>query len=174
MYSHQDQLAAATHVHLERVLTLANAAITSTESLAALNLTAGQTVLADMVSNMKVLAGAKDFPEFIVLHAAMLGPAVEKSIDYSRSGYELTLQANEEAARLIKIRFAEVGQKVVDSLTKTAQNASVGSLVVGAPGKSVSEQSGKAARPLVDIAETSAAAAKKPARTPKPKARKMA
>ena len=174
MYPHQDQLAAATHVHLETSLTLANAAITSTERLAALNLNAGQTVLAEMVANMKVLAGAKDFPEFIVLQAAMLRPAVEKSIAHSRSGYVIASQANEEVARLIETRFAEAGQKVVESLAKAAHNARVGSLGARATGKSGSEQSEMAAKHLVDIAETSAAAAKKPARTQTAKARKVA
>ena len=174
MYPHQDQLAAATHAHLETSLTLANAAITSTERLAALNLNAGQTVLADAVANMKVLAGAKDFPEFVVLQAAMLRPAVEKSIAYSRSGYAIASQAKEEVAQLIETRFAEAGQKVVDSLAKAAQNASVGSLAAGAIGKSASAQSGMAARQAADIAQTSAAAAKKSSRTQTTKARKAA
>jgi len=174
MYPHQDKLAAATHANLETSLTLANTAITSTESVAALNLKAGQTAFEDMLANMKVLAGAKDFPEFIVLQAAMLRPAVEKSFAYSHSGYLIASQANEEVARLIETRFAEAGQKVVASLAKAAQDTGVGSLAPRTSDKPASKQSGEAAKQLVDIAETSAAAAKKPSRTQTAKARKAA
>ena len=174
MYPHQDQLAAATHAHFEASLTLANTAISSTESIAALNLNAGQTVLADMFANMQALAGARDLPEFIVLQAAMLRPAVEKSIAYSRSRYEITLQANDEAARLIETRFADAGKKVIAGLEQVVQSVQVRSRAASEAATSADQGIGKTARSAVRTADADPAAAKKSSRTPTSKPRKVA
>lgn len=173
MYANHGPLAAATDATLEASLALARAAITSTGSLASLNLNVGKAVLEGIVSNMMVLARAKDFPDFIVLQAAMLRPAVEKSITYSRSGYVIASQANDELAGLIEDWCAILGRKGAAKLARTAENAIASSRATGDSAKSVLERSRKAARQTV-APKPRAAAAKKSARTPTLKTLKIA
>src|SRR5690242_3869713 len=166
MYNTPEQFASANKANVETALTLANTAFASAERLAALNLNTARTILEDVVANAKSLLGAKDIQELVSLQATLAQPAVEKTVAYSRSVYEIVTQTQEEISKLVEAQFAEVNKNVAAVLDKAAKNAPAGSDVAVAAVKSAIaaansayDSMSKAAKQVAEIAEANVAAA---------------
>ena len=110
-----DQAAAASKANLELLLSVAQTALSTAESLAALNLHTVREAFADNAKNAKTLLGAKTPQEAAALQAQLAQPAVEKAVSYSRSVYEISTGAAEE-----------LNKTAQDFAKKSAQSAPFG------------------------------------------------
>lgn len=174
MYYTHEEFAAANRTTIDTSFTLANVAFAYVEHIAALNLNMARTVLEDAVANAKSLLDAKDIHEFASLQAAMVQPAVEKSVGYARGVYDIAFQRREEVSQLIETQFAEMGRKVVASLEKVAKNAPASSdAAVAAVKSSIAATNStydslrKTARQVVDVAEAKVVATSRAIAAPK-------
>lgn len=174
MYYTREEFAAAHRTNIDTSLTLANVAFAYVEHIAALNLNMARTVLEDVVASAKSLLDAKDIHEFASLQAAMVQPAVEKTVGYARGVYDVAFQRREEVSQLIETQFAEMGRNVVTSLENVAKNAPAGSDAAVAAVKSAIAVTNstydslrKTARQVVDVAEANVAATSKAVTAPK-------
>ena len=122
-----DQAAAASKANIELLLSVAQTALSTAESLAALNLHTVREAFADNAKNAKTLLGAKTPQEAAALQAQLAQPAVEKAVSYSRSVYEISTGAAEEMNKLFQGKFGELNKAAQDLAQKTASSAPFGS-----------------------------------------------
>ena len=122
-----DQAAAASKANIELLLSVAQTALSTAESLAALNLHTVREAFADNAKNAKSLLAVKTPPEAAALQAQLAQPAVEKAVAYSRSVYEISTQAQEELAKLVEAQFGDFQKSVAGLMEKAAKSAPVGS-----------------------------------------------
>lgn len=166
MYTTPEQLASANKANVETLLTVANTAFASAERLAALNLNTARTLLEDSVNTAKSLLTAKDVQELVSMQAALVQPAFEKAVAYSRSVYEIASQTQEEFSKIFDSQYVEMNKNVTSVLDKAAKNAPAGSDVAVAAVKSALaaansayETMNKAAKQVAEMAEANVAAA---------------
>ncbi|MCB1961174.1 MAG: phasin family protein [Rhodocyclaceae bacterium] len=166
MFATPEQFAATNKANVENVLVLANAAFASVERLSALNLNTARSFLEDGVANTKALLAVKDAQEFVTLQSALVQPAVEKLVAYSRSVYEIATQSQEEVSKLVEGQVAEINKGVAAALDQAAKSAPAGSDVAVAAVKSAIaaansayDNMNKTAKQVAEIAEANVAAA---------------
>lgn len=114
---------------IEAMLNLANSAIVSAERLAALNLNTSRTILEENVATAKALLSAKNQKELAELQAALLQPAVEKAVAYSRAVYDISTSTQDEVSKLVEAEMAEVQKGVSETVGKVTGSAPAGSEV---------------------------------------------
>jgi phasin family protein len=144
MITNPEQFAAANKASVDALLSLANTALASAERIAALNLNTARSMLENGVANTKAVLGAKDPREALSLSAAQIKPAVEQSVAYNRSLYEISAQTKEEVSKQLESQFGDFQKQVASLLEKTAKNAPAGSDVAVAAVKSALEAANSA------------------------------
>ena len=122
-----DQAFAANKANIDLLLAVAQTALSTAESLAALNLHTVREVFADNAKNAKTLLGAKTPQEAAALQAQLAQPAVEKAVSYSRSVYEISTGATEELSKLFQAKFSELNSAAQNLAKQSAQQAPFGS-----------------------------------------------
>ena len=122
-----EQAAAASKANIELLLSVAQTALSTAESLAALNLHTVREAFADNAKNARTLLGAKTPQEAAALQAQLAQPAVEKAVSYSRSVYEISTGAANELGKLIQSQFVELNKAAQDLAEKTAKASPFGS-----------------------------------------------
>ncbi len=122
-----DQAAAASKANIELLLSVAQTALSTAESLAALNLGAARDAIQDTAKNAKAVMGVKSPQEAASLSAALGQPAAEKAVAYSRSVYEISTGAANELSKLIQSQFVELNKAAQDLAEKTAKASPFGS-----------------------------------------------
>ncbi len=121
-----DQAFAANKANIDLLLSVAQTALSTAESLAALNLHTVREAFADNAKTAKTLLGAKTPQEAAALQAQLAQPAVEKAVSYSRSVYEISTGAAEELNKLFQSKFNEMNMAAQDFAKKSAQSAPFG------------------------------------------------
>lgn len=161
-----EQFVAANKANVETVLKLANSAIARAERLAALNLNTARSVLEDSVANTKTLLAVKNPQDVATLQAALAQPAVEKSVAYARSVYEIVAEGQQEVAKLFEEQIAELNKTVAAALDQAAKSAPAGTEGLFAAvksaiaaGNSAYDNISKAAKQMTDVAEANVASA---------------
>lgn len=122
-----EQFAATNKATVDSLLSVANAALASAERIASLNLNTARSVLEDSVANTQAVLGAKDPKEALTIQAAQVKPNVEKAVAYTRSAYEISVQAQEEMTKLVQAQFGAFQKTAASLLEKAAKSAPVGS-----------------------------------------------
>lgn len=96
---------AAQKTAVDTLLSVVNTALASAERVAALNLHAAREAVEDMAQNGKAVLSVKTPQEAMSLPGHLTHPQVEKGMAYTRSVYEITSAAREDATNIVEARF---------------------------------------------------------------------
>lgn len=96
---------AAHKAAIDTLLSVVNTALASAERVAALNLHAAREAIEDMAHNGKAVMAVKTPQEAMSLSGSLTQPQVEKGMAYTRSVYEITSAAREDATSIIENRL---------------------------------------------------------------------
>lgn len=161
-----EQLAASNQAAVESLLALANTALASAERVAALNLSTARDALKDGVANTKTLMSVKDPQQALSAQSALVQPAVEKAVAYSKSMLEISTESQQQFAKTLENTLAGYQQQVAGLIEQASKAAPAGSEQVIAGIKAAMEQANSAfgnlaqmSKQLTDSAQANAAAA---------------
>src|SRR5574343_1297926 len=96
---------AAQKTAVDTLLSVANTALASAERVAALNLHAAREAIEDMAHSGKAALSVTSPQEALSLPAKLTQPQIEKGMAYTRSVYEMTSAAREDATQIVEARF---------------------------------------------------------------------
>ncbi|MBL8474100.1 MAG: phasin family protein [Rhodocyclaceae bacterium] len=163
-----EEVVAAAKAGVEFGLSLANVAFVGVERLSALNLNTVRAALEDLSANVKLVMAVKDVQGVAGLQDAVVKPSLDKVVAYSKSVYELAQQTQEEVAKLVEAKVAELNKSVAAALEAAAKSAPVGSDAAVAAVKQVLAAAdaayanvNKAVKQVAEVAEANVAAATK-------------
>ena len=166
MYVTPEQITSANKSNVDAVLSIAAAQFAAIEKLAGLQAAAVKSVFEDSIANTRALAGAKDVQELVALQQQFAQPAVEKAVAYSKSVYEIAMEANAEMSKFAESKTSEMNQSFVSLLDKASKNAPAGSDVAVAAVKSMLNAANtaydsfsKATKQATEMAEANVSAA---------------
>jgi phasin family protein len=161
-----EQVLSANKAAIDTLLSVANTALATAESLAALNLGAARDAIQDSAKNAKAVMGLKTPQEAASLNASLGQPAAEKAVAYSRAVYEISTGAAQEVAKLVQAQFAELNKAAQELAEKTAKASPFGSDVALAAVKqavnaanSAFDNLNKAAKQAAEFTEAGVSAA---------------
>lgn len=172
MIKTNEQFVAANKAAIDSLLTYAHVSLANAERLAALNLHTARAFFADSVATVGALMSIKDPQEFLALQSSLAKPAVEKSVAYSRSVYEILSESTNGLTQIIESQTAELKKGFSAAVEQSLKNAPAGSEAVVAAVKSAMaqaesaydnlSQSSKQAKALIEntVASANAAAVK--------------
>lgn len=129
MYAIPEPLIDANKASADALFTIAKTQFAAFERLSALNLNTTKSAFDDSIKQARALLSAKDAQEFVDLSVAAFQPALEKSIAYARSVYEVANQTKAEATKLAEAQAVETGKTVATLLDNLAKNAPISSEV---------------------------------------------
>lgn len=139
-----DAFLAAQKTAVDTLLSVVNTALASAERVAALNLHATREAFEDMASNGKAVLSVKSPQDAMALPANLAQPHIEKGVAYTRSVYEITSAAREDATAIVEGKFEEFKQSMATLADKIASTAPVGSEVAIATLKSAVDAANQA------------------------------
>ena len=148
-----EQLAASNQAAVESLLALANTALASAERVAALNLSTARDALKDSASNAKTLLAAKDPQQALAAQSALVQPAVEKAVAYSKSMMEISSDSQQQFAKMLENTFAGYQQQVTNLINQATKSAPAGSEQVIAGIKAAMEQANNAFANLTQMSK---------------------
>ena len=135
---------AAQKTAVDTLLSVVNTALASAERVAALNLHATREAFEDMARNGKAVLSVKSPQEAMSLPVDIAQPHIEKGVAYTRSVYEITSAAREDATAIVEGKFEEFKQSMATLADKIATTAPVGSEVAIATLKSAVDAANQA------------------------------
>jgi len=151
-----EQLVAAQQAHLAAVAGLSQTAFAGFERLVELNLAAGKAAVGESFANAQSLLAAKNPQELLAAQAALVQPAFDKSVSYSRHLYDIASSTGAELGKAVESKVAE-GQAAVKNLVEAnLKNAPAGSDAAVAAFKTAYEASQSAAETLQKVAKQAA------------------
>lgn len=166
MYVTPEQITSANKSNVDAMLSIAAAQFAAIEKFAGLQTATVKAVFEDTIANTRALAGAKDVQELVTLQQQFAQPAVEKAVAYSKSVYEIAMEANSEFSKFAETKTSELNQNFVSLLDKASKNAPAGSDVAVAAVKSMLSAANsaydsltKATKQATEIAEANVTAA---------------
>lgn len=127
---------AAQKAAVDTLLSVVNTALASAERVAALNLHAAREAVEDMAQNGKAVLSVKTPQEALSLSGHLSQPQVEKGMAYTRSVYEITSAAREDATNIVEARFEAFKAQMADLAEQMSHVAPGGSDVAVAAIKS--------------------------------------
>ena len=122
-----DQFAAIQKNSLDVFAGLSQKTFASFEKLVGLNMAAAKAVVAESMSNLQALAGAKDAQAVLALQSGMIQPLAEKSASYSRHLYDIDSDTGAEFTKALESTTAESQKTVTAFLESSLKNAPAGS-----------------------------------------------
>ncbi|MEO7400267.1 MAG: phasin family protein [Polaromonas sp.] len=165
-----DQFAAIQKNSLDVFAGLSQKTFASFEKLVDLNMAAAKAVVAESVSNLQALAGAKDAQAVLALQSGMIQPLAEKSASYSRHLYDIASDTGAEFTKALESTTAESQKTVTAFLESSLKNAPAGSEAAVAvfrsaidAGNNAVESAQKTAKQAVQMVESKLGAAGKKA-----------
>jgi phasin family protein len=123
------------------------------ERFSALTFNATKTVCEGGMEQAKALMGAKNGQELISMNSAVAQPSLEKAIAYSRSMYDVALQAQREMTKVLEAHAGEISKSVLESLDRRALAKTPGSSPAAAAVKSALAAAGSAYDSLSKISK---------------------
>ncbi len=153
MYPSTEQIVAANKAATDLLISIANIQIAAFERFSALTFNAAKTVVDDGLEQAKTLLGAKNTQELISLNSAVAQPSIEKAIAYSRSMYDVALQAQSEMTKVIEAHAGELNKSILGNLDKGAMTSTPGSSIAAAAVKSALAAAGSAYDSLSKISK---------------------
>lgn len=173
-------LANSSRSGMQAMLNLATTFLAGVDRMTALNLNTARAVMEDSVTNTKAVMGAKGAQDLMGLQATLLQPAVEKTMGYSRSLYDITVQTQEELSRLLAQQITETNRNVTSALDQAAKSTPGSEAAVAAVKSamdsmnSVYDGINRASKQLADMAEANMVYASKAVGAATARARKVA
>lgn len=135
---------AAQKTAVDTLLSVVNTALASAERVAALNLHAAREAFEDMASNGKAVLSVKSPQDAMALPANLAQPHIEKGVAYTRSVYEITSAAREDATAIVERKFEEFKKSMAILAEKIAETSPAGSEVAVATLKSAVDAANQA------------------------------
>jgi phasin family protein len=161
-----EQFTTANKAGIETLQTVANTSLTGLANLTLLNLNTVRALVEDSASNAKALLAVKDVQGLLALQKSLAQPAVEKTIAYSRSVYEILSQSSNGVTQVVEEQVSEVNKNVNSAIEKALKNAPAGSEVAVtavksaiAAANSAYSNISKVAKQATEMAEANVAAA---------------
>lgn len=161
-----EQFTTANKAGIETLQTVANTSLTGLANLTLLNLNTVRALVEDSAVNAKALLAVKDVQGLLALQKSLAQPAVEKTIAYSRSVYEILSQSSNGVTQVVEEQVSEVNKNVNSAIEKALKNAPAGSEVAVtavksaiAAANSAYSNISKAAKQATELAEANVAAA---------------
>lgn len=141
---------------------LANVTLDGVERLAALNLSAGRSIVEASFANFNALLGTTDVKSFVDLQQKLATPAIEKGMEYSRNVIAIASETKDKITKEVETRVAAVNANVAEALAAAPAGPEVAVEAVKSAMKTANqafEGLNKAARQAADVAEASVNAA---------------
>jgi phasin family protein len=161
-----EQFTTANKAGIETLQTVANTSLTGLANLTLLNLNTVRALVEDSAANAKALLAVKDVQGLLALQKSLAQPAVEKTIAYSRSVYEILSQSSNGVTQVVEEQVSEVNKNVNSAIEKALKNAPAGSEVAVtavksaiAAANSAYSNISKVAKQATEMAEANVAAA---------------
>lgn len=121
MVSVTEQLVSANKARVETLATIADAAFSGTERLAALNVGAARCLLEDSVQGIRALLEARDVQDLVSLQNMLAQPGSEQAADYSSSVFEIALQTRAALSQVVEAQVSEMNKVFSLALDKTSK-----------------------------------------------------
>ena len=118
---------AAQKTAVDTLLAVVNTALASAERVAALNLHAAKEVFEDLARNGKAALSVQSPQEAMTLPGNLAQPQIEKSVAYTRSVYEITSAAREDATAIVESNFEDFKQRMATLAEEIATSSPAGS-----------------------------------------------
>ena len=122
-----DKFVAANQAAVDSLLSVVNAALASAERIATLNLNAARSTVEDTAAAAKTVLAAKDPQAALAAQSALVQPAVEKAVAYSKSLYEISNEAQQELSKMFETQFGEFQKAAASLVEQATKNAPAGS-----------------------------------------------
>ena len=122
-----DQFLAMQKNSVDTFAALSQKTFASFEKLVDLNMAAAKAVVAESMSNLQALAGAKDAQAVLALQSGMIQPLAEKSASYSRHLYDIASGTGAEFTKALESTTVESQKAVTSFLESSLKNAPAGS-----------------------------------------------
>lgn len=158
MIKTNEQFAAANKAAVDSLLTITNTSLATAERLAALNLNTARAFVADSAANLAALLAVKDVQGLVALQNALVKPAVEKAIAYSRSVYEIVSESSNGLNQIVEGQTAELKKNFTSAVEQSLKSAPAGSETVVAAVKSAMAQADSAFEQMSQQAKQAKAA----------------
>lgn len=180
-----EKLLAAQQANVTLAFDIANALMSGTEQLVALNLATARSTLEDSLETTRAVFGAKSPTDLLELPTSLFQPTLEKNLSYWRGVYDIQMQTAEELASLFEAQRSAMNKEIVAAIDSVAKHAPAGTEIAFSTVKSAIAAANsaydnltKAARQVTDLAEANVEEVTRSAKTARPassaKARKAA
>ncbi|MBI2318432.1 MAG: phasin family protein, partial [Betaproteobacteria bacterium] len=136
MHPATEQIIAGNKARTDALIAISNIQVAAFERLSALTFNAARAMFEDSVAQARAMLGAKDEKDLFDRNAALAQPAVEKAIAYSRSMYDVAVQAQNEISRVMETHCAEMNRGFLAMLDKVSPKATPASEAAAAAVKS--------------------------------------
>lgn len=124
-----DDIFAAQRAAIGALVSVGNTALASAERMAALNLHAVREAMVDFAQGTQRMMHVKSPGEITALHSQLTTPQVEKGVVYSRSLYEISTAAQEDAVRIIEAQYNGFMESMTELANQIAKATPAGSEV---------------------------------------------
>lgn len=124
-----ENMFAAQRSVVNALVSVGNTALASAERMAALNLHAVREAMVDFAEGTQRMLAVKSPRDAADLHSQLSKPQVEKGVLYSRSLYELSTAAQEDAVQLIEAQYSGFMDTMTALANQIAKSTPTGSEV---------------------------------------------
>jgi len=124
-----ENIFAAQRSVVNALVSVGNTALSSAERMAALNLHAVREAMVDFAEGTPRMLAVRSPRDAADLHSALSKPQVEKGVLYSRSLYELSTAAQEDAVQLIESQYSNFMDSMTALSNQIAKSTPAGSEV---------------------------------------------
>ncbi|MDK9702098.1 MAG: phasin family protein [Sulfuritalea sp.] len=121
MVSVAEQLANANKARVETLATIADAAFSGTERLAALNVGCARSLLEDGVQDLRAVLAADDLQDLVSLQSRLVQPGSEQVAGYSSSVFEIAIQTRQALSRVVEAQVLEMNKVFTLALDNTTR-----------------------------------------------------
>jgi|688.fasta_scaffold45266_4 phasin family protein len=154
-----EHFTATQQANMAAVADLSQTAFAGFERLVDLNMAAGKAAVGESFANMQALLAVKNPQDLMAVHAALVQPALEKSVSYGRHIADIANSTSAVFTKVVEGKMAE-SEKAVKSLVESSlKNAPAGSDVAVAAIKTAFDASQSAAETLKKVAKQAAESA---------------
>lgn len=122
-----EQFSATNQASLQALQGFTAQAFAGVEKLVELNMAATKSVMADSMSHMKAVLGAKDAQELMALQSAMVKPLTDKSAAYAEQVKSIVTDSSAELTKAVEAKTAEAQKAFGGLVENLAKNAPAGS-----------------------------------------------
>ena len=151
-----EQFAATQKASLSAAADLSQTAFAGFERLVELNMAAGKAAVGESFTNMQALMAAKSPQDLMAVQAALVQPAIEKSVSYGRHLADIAKTTGGVFTKAVEGKMAESEQAVKNLVENSLKNAPAGSDAAVAVIKTAFEASQTAAETLKKVAKQAA------------------